>query len=126
MILDSLGLRTSESEFNKRREGLMALESLKTQQNSNVIEQLLNKVEELKNQHQEQRESLEERFKQQVQQQSQAQMKPVQTEDGRTVMKLENPVDRETKKQMNQQLSQLEERSEEVFIGLIDEIKNNL
>ena len=126
LILESLGLRSSEDEINKRKEGIMALESLKDQQNSNVIEQLLNKIEELKNQHQEQRDSLEERFKQQIEQQSQAQMKPVQTEDGRTAMKLENSVNRETKKQMDQQLSQLEERSEQVFTGLIEEIKNNL
>lgn len=126
IILESLGLRTSSDEFQKRKEGIMALESLKVQQNTNVIEQLLNKMNELKDQHQEQRESLEERFKQQIEQQSQAQMKPVQTEDGRTVMKMDNSVDRQTKQQMNQQLSQLEERSEQVFNGLVEEIKESL
>jgi hypothetical protein len=126
LILDSLGMRTTSDGFEKRKRGVMALESLKEQKNTNIIEQMLNKISELQDQYQNQKESLEERYKQRIEQQSQAQMKPDQTEDGQTVMNMGSSMDREAKQQMAQQLSQLEERSEQIHNGLIEEIKDNL
>ena len=115
MIIESFGLRTSEDDFAKRKEGILAIENLKNSDNSSIIEQVLNKLNELQQRHQSKREQMEEQFKERMEQQAEMQMKPVQTDDGRTVMKLDSGVDRESQKRMKQQLSQLEEQSEQMF-----------
>ena len=51
MILESFGLRTSKDEFGKRKEGILALENLKNNPNSSIIEQILSKINELQNRH---------------------------------------------------------------------------
>ena len=126
MIIESLGLRTSDEIFSKRKEGILAIENLKNTPNSSVIEQILDKMNEVEKRHQEKREQMEEQFKERMEQQAEMQMKPVQTEDGKTVMKLDSGVDREAQKQMKQQLSQLEEQSEQMFNSLVEDLKSNL
>ena len=126
LIIESLGLRTSDEIFSKRKEGILAIENLKNTPNSSVIEQILDKMNEVEKRHQEKREQMEEQFKERMEQQAEMQMKPVQTEDGKTVMKLDSGVDREAQKQMKQQLSQLEEQSEQMFNSLVEDLKSNL
>ncbi|MFW5786698.1 MAG: hypothetical protein ACOCV3_00365 [Halanaerobiales bacterium] len=126
LIIDSFGLRNSDEEFDRRKEGLLALESLKGRQNSSMLEQILGRLNKLRREHQQQRKSMEERFKKEMEERSQMQMKPVQTEDGRTVMKLESGVDEETRQKVQKQLSQLEERSEQMFTDLIEELKTRI
>lgn len=125
LILDSFGLRTTEKEFKKRKGAILGIESLKDKSNSSVIEQTLNRVQELQQQHQQQRERLENQLQQQTEN-SQMQMKPVQTKDGRTVMKLQSGVDQETKQKYNQAISELEGKSSNRFNMLIQEIKSKI
>ncbi|HKL75926.1 MAG TPA: hypothetical protein VJ881_07655 [Halanaerobiales bacterium] len=126
LIIESLGLRTSDEIFSKRKEGILAIENLKNSPSSSIIEQILSKLNQVENQYQQKREQMEEQFKERMEQQAEMQMKPVQTEDGQTVMKLDSGVDRETQQQMKQQLAQLEEQSEQMFNSLVEDLKNNL
>ena len=125
LILDSFGLRTTEEEFKKRKEALLGIESLKAKSNSSGIEQTLNRIQQLQSQHQQQRERLEDQLQQQTEN-SQMQMKPVQTKDGRTVMKMESGVDQETKQKFNQAISELEGKSSNKFNMLIQELKQKI
>ena len=126
LIVESLGLRTSDEIFEKRKEGLLAIENLKEDPNSSIIEQILSKLNQVENRYQQKREQMEEQFKERMEQQAEMQMKPVQTEDGKTVMKLDSGVDKKAQQQMKQQLSQLEEQSEQMFNSLVEDLKNNL
>ncbi|MFW6006346.1 MAG: hypothetical protein ACOCQ5_00040 [Halanaerobiales bacterium] len=122
LIIESFGLRTTEKDFNKRKEALLGIESLKNKSHSSRIEQTLNKINQLQQQHQQQRENLENQLQQEAEN-SQMQMKPVQTEDGRTVMKLEQGVDQETKQRYNKAISELENKSSQRFSLLIEELE---
>ncbi|MFW6269871.1 MAG: hypothetical protein ACOC4G_07290, partial [Bacillota bacterium] len=77
LIIESFGLRTTEKDFNKRKEALLGIESLKNKSHSSRIEQTLNKINQLQQQHQQQRENLENQLQQEAEN-SQMQMKPVQ------------------------------------------------
>ncbi len=125
MIVESLGLRTNEKAFSKRKEGILAIENLKEQPSSSIVEQILAKINELQSRYKDKRESMEKSFEERMEQQAEMQMKPVQTDDGRTVMKLDSGIDEESRKQMKQQLTQLEEQSEQMFNSLIEDLKDN-
>ncbi|MFW5986229.1 MAG: hypothetical protein ACOCQH_02595 [Halanaerobiales bacterium] len=124
MLIDSLGLRSEEEQFKRRKEGIMALETLKSEQDNSRLEQYLNRVQKMQKKYRDEREQLEKRIKQQVEQNSRMQMKPVQTEDGRTVMQLESGVDGETRQKFNNMISQLEENYSRQFSTLIGKIKD--
>ena len=126
MITDSLGLRTAEAEFKKRKEGILALESLKKNPRSSAIEQFLTKVRKLQKKHSLERERIEQQLEREMENNSQMQMKPVQTEDGRTVMKLEAGIDKETRDRFNKAISEMEARSSKQFGWLLENIKQNV
>ena len=123
LIADSLGLRTSSEEFKKRKKGILAIENLKKRQNSSMLEQILNQIKSLQDKYGRQREQVEEQIKQQ-QNNSEMKMKPVRTQDGRTVMKMEKGMDENKKRQFNESLTRLEKRSAELMDGLIAELKD--
>ena len=123
LIADSLGLRTTDEEFKKRKRGILAIENLKNRQNSSMLEQILNQIKSLQDKYGRQREQVEEQIKQQ-QKNSEMKMKPVRTQDGRTVMKMENGMDENKKRQFNESLTRLEKRSAEMMDGLIAELKD--
>ncbi len=123
MLIESLGLRTIPENFKRRREAILGLESLKSEQNSSMIEQLLQKAKQLQQNYESEREQLEERIKSELERNSQMQMKPVQTEDGQTVMQLESGVDNQTQKRFNKMLSDFEENYSRNFSALINKMK---
>jgi len=126
MLINSLGLRTTDEQFKKRKEGILAIEALKDEKNSSLLEQYMNNISTLINQYEQEKEKMEEQIKQRLKQNSQARMKPIQTEDGRTVMKLESGVDNETREQFNNMLAQFEERYSMKFDQYISELKRSL
>jgi len=126
MLINSLGLRTTDKQFKKRKEGILAIEALKDEKNSSLLEQYMNNISTLINQYDQEKEKMEEQIKERLKQNSQARMKPIQTEDGRTVMKLESGVDNETREQFNNMLAQFEERYNMKFNQYISELKKNL
>ncbi|MFW6238570.1 MAG: hypothetical protein ACOCZM_02300 [Bacillota bacterium] len=123
LIAESLGLRTSEREFKKRKKGILAIENLKDRQNSSMLEQILNKIRSLQEKYERDRSQMEEGIKKQ-RQNSQMKMKPVQTRDGRTVMKMETDMDEKKKKQFNESLSRLEQQSSQMMDSLLAELKD--
>ncbi len=123
MIIESLGLRSSQDEYRNRKKAILAIESLKNSQNTSGIEQTLGNVRQLQQQYNNERERLENQLQKEAEKNTEMQMKPVQTEDGRTVMKLDAGLDQETKKKYNQAISNLESQSDQRFNNLIEELK---
>lgn len=125
LMLDSIGLRTTEQQLKRRKEGILAVESLKAEQNHSFIEQYLNQISELQQKYKTERERIRSMMEEAVEN-AEMQMKPVQTEDGRTVMKMEPSLNEEQQQRFKNALSELEANSSEMLTRLLDEMKNNL
>lgn len=125
MILDSLGLRTTEDNFADRKNAILALESLKKEGQTSQIERALNKINKLQKRYSSDRDRIEQQLEQEMNN-SEMQMKQVQTDDGRTVMKMEPGMDRETQQKFKKAISQTESQYSEQFSHLIEDIKNQL
>ncbi len=126
MILESLGLRTITEEYEKRKNGLLALESLKENSQSAPLERALKRIKKIQQKHQNDREQLEKQLENHLENNSQMQMKPIQTEDGRTVMKLEAGLDKETQERFNKAISETEAKYSKQFSWFIEDIKQKL
>jgi len=126
MIIETLGLRSSQEEYRNRKKAILAIESLKSSQNTSGIEQTLGNIRQLQKQYKNERERLENQLQKEAEKNTEMQMKPVQTEDGRTVMKLDSGLDEETKKKYNQAISNLEGQSDKRFKNLMDGLKEKI
>lgn len=126
LLIDSFGLRNTEEDFKKRKEALLAIESLKEEQNSSFLEQILARLGKVIEKYQAERESMEKRLQQEAEQNSQVNMRPVQTENGQTVMKLEPSIDKQTRQRFSKMVAQLEEKSARQFSGLIEKLKQQV
>ncbi len=126
LVLESLGLRTSSEGFEKRKQAVLAIESLKEIQKSSLIEQALEQLNMLKQQYSEDREQFEEQVKDIRERNSDVKMKPVKTKDGRTVMQLQSDIDEDTMRQFSQKLTQLEKMYTDKFNQAIEALKAEL
>ncbi|MFW5991566.1 MAG: hypothetical protein ACOCQN_00030 [Halanaerobiaceae bacterium] len=125
MIVDSIGLKSTSKQLKKRKQGILALENLKGGNNTSFLEQALSQIDNLQQKYNNEREQLEKRIKNAVEN-AEMGMKPVQTQDGKTVMKLEPTLDEETKKQFKNARNKLENQSKEMLSRLLEEIKNRI
>ncbi len=125
-LVESLGLKTSEEQFKRRKEGILAIETLKEGGNSSFFEQVLNQLNTLQQQYNQELEEIQEQLKEMKEQNSGVQMRPVRTRDGRTVMQLGSDLDQEIKKQFSQRIAQLEELYNNRFKQIIDHLRQEL
>jgi len=125
MILEALGLRTNERDLEKKKEAVLALESLKNNGKSTQIERSFQKIQKLQERHTKDREKIQEQLERELNN-SEMQMKQVETEDGQQVMKMEPGLDRETQQKFQKAISQTEAQYSEQFDQFIEELKNQL
>lgn len=125
MLVDSIGLKSTSEQLKKRKEGILAVENLKGGDKTSFLEQALSQIRNLQQKYKSEREGLEERIKHAMEN-AEMGMKPVQTQDGQTVMKLEPSLDEETREQFKKARNQLETQSKEMLNRLLAEIKENL
>jgi len=124
LLIEALGLHTNDQQFKRIKEGVLAIESLKSESSSSMVEQLFDSVKELQAKYSEEREKMKKRLEDEFENNSQVQMKPVQTDDGKTVMKLEPSIDENTKKRLNDMMNNLEEQSSHMLNQLVDKLKS--
>ncbi|MDI3547460.1 MAG: hypothetical protein PWR10_1112 [Halanaerobiales bacterium] len=123
LLIDSLGLRTPEEQFKRRKEAILAIETLKEEQNSSFLEQILNQVHSLQEKYTRERKRINDLLEKEIKNNSQMRMRPVRTQDGKTVMKLESAIDEKTERRFKNSLTELEARSGEMFNRLLKELK---
>lgn len=126
MLIESLGLRNTEEQFARRKEAIQAIESLKQEQNNSVLAQFLDKIDNLQQQYKKEKEQLQAQIEQQLDQNSQMQMKPVKAKDGRTVMKLQSGVDQETRQKIKKARGQLEDNYNKRFTMLVEKLEKSI
>lgn len=126
ILIDSLGLQSSKLELEQRKKGILAVETLKIKQNSPLLEQTFAQITNLIEQYNREKENLTKQIEELMEQNSEMKMKPVQTQDGQTVMQLDSDLDDETKKSFAQEIKRLETIYNSKFKQLINTLKKEL
>jgi len=126
MMADSIRLGSSELEYRLRRDGILAIESLKEKQNTSAIETLLSSVEKLQREYGESKRAAIEELKAAVESNPQLRAIPVRTPDGRTVYQAAMSVDEAVQARVGEFLSENERRFEAALNHVIARLKGEL
>lgn len=125
-LIDSLGLGSTPEEFQQRKEGILAVETLKAKQNVPAIEQMLNSVKVLQKEYQDGKEKAEEELREAIEQNPQLRLRPMRTPDGRTVLQAAYSVDEALQARLSEFMSQHEEKYSQKFVRLIEKLKKEI
>ena len=123
-MIDSIGLGGLHEEFQKRRDGILAIETLKDQQNTSTIELILDAINRIRSEYQEGRENAEEELKAAVESNPQMRLRPVRTPDGRTALQATLSVDEAVQERLSEFMSQHEEHYGAELEQMIMKLKN--
>ncbi|MDQ7788227.1 MAG: hypothetical protein RDU01_11550 [Thermodesulfovibrionales bacterium] len=122
-LINSLGLNMIPEEFLKRKDGILAIESLKEQQRVSVMEQVLDSIAGIQKEYQEGKEEASEQLREAIESNPQMRMKPVKTPDGRMTFQAAVSVDEAVQARLSEFLTEHEERYEFSFTKLIEKLK---
>jgi len=122
-LINSLGLAGAPEEFQQRKEGILAIETLKAKQNVSAIEQTLNSVRVLQKEYHDGKDRAEEELREAIESNPQLRVRPVRTPDGRTVLQAAYSVDEAVQARLSEFMSQHEEKYSQQFARLIEKLK---
>ncbi len=125
-IAATLRLGTAPEEFQRRREGLLALEALKEKKNSSALESAMNVIDRLQKEYVQTKERAAKELRAAVEQNPQLRMRPVRTPDGRTAYQAALSVDEAVQAKMSEFLSEHDKRYELMFAQAISKLNNEL
>jgi hypothetical protein len=125
-LIDSLGLGNAQIELQRKKEGILAVETLKEKPNTAVIETGLNAIESLVKEYDQMKRNLLDDLKKQIEANPQWRMQPVKTQDGKTVMKVTASVDEAAQARFAEVLSEHDEQFRNEFVSLIADLKEAL
>jgi len=125
-LIDSLGLGSTPEEFQRRKEGILAIETLRVKQNVPAIEQTLNSVKVLQKEYQDGKDKAEEELREAIEQNPQLRLRPVRTPDGRTVLQAAYSVDEAVQARLSEFMSQHEEKYNQKFIRLLEKLNKEV
>lgn len=125
LLLESIGLQTSADELQRRKEAILAVESLRGGANSSLIERIIEEIVEVQENY---RQRLDEyrNFYEKALKNARMSLKPVRTSDGRVVMQVQRNLDGLTEEKLEKALQELEQQSNQVINRLLVELKENL
>lgn len=122
-FINSLGLNMIPEEFFKRKDGILAIESLKEQQRVSVMEQVLDSIAGIQKEYQEGKEQASAQLREAIESNPQLRMKPVKAPDGRMTFQAAVSVDEAVQARLSEFLAEHEERYEFSFTKLIEKLK---
>jgi hypothetical protein len=125
-LIDSLSFGSTPVELKKKRDGILAVETLKEGQNTSLVELNLNLMEELQKRHKAEVEQAYNSIKAEVERNPQLRMKQVQ--QGQNAMMVRLGVDEAIKQlpQWRDFVSEQEKRYSQEFAKLIEKLKREL
>ena len=125
LLLESIGLQTSADELQRRKEAILAVESLRGGANSSLIERIIEEIVEVQENY---RQRLDEyrNFYEKALKNARMSLKPVRTSDGRVVMQVQRNLDGLTEEKLEKALQELEQQSSQVINRLLAELNENL
>ncbi len=107
MLINSVGLRNQPEQINRRKEAVLALESLKEQQKTAYLEQSFDQLVGLQQQYSEQREQINDKIKSQMEKQRQQ----------------GQGLDNQAKTQLSQQVQRFQKMFNDKFNKLLESLK---
>lgn len=124
MLIESIGLRNSSEQIKRRKEAVVAVESLKESGNSTFFEKQFTQAQSLQQQYQTQKKQLDEQVKQHLEQaQSQGQgQNPLATAQNRNADS-QNGMNAQMRQQLAQKVSEFQEGYNKRFNQLIEKMK---
>jgi len=122
-LIDSLSMNSLPEQMEARQKGILAVESLKEEQNTVVIESNLKALAVIAREYEEVKAKVAADLRKHVESNPQLRMKPVRTPDGKTMMQMAVTVDEAVKAKMDEFLSEHEEQYANEFAGVIEELK---
>jgi hypothetical protein len=125
-LIESLGLGNAQIELQRKKEGILAVETLKEKPKTALIESTLNALEALMKEYDLMKKDLLDDLRRQIEANPQMRMQPVKTQDGKTVMKLTASVDETAQARFAEVLSAHEAEFSSEFAVLIEELKEAL
>jgi len=125
-LIDSLGLGNAQIELQRKKEGILAVETLKEKPKTALIASTLNTIEELVKEYDQMKKNLLDDLRKQIEANPQWRMRPVKTQDGKTVMKVAASVDEAAQARFAEALSAHDAEFSNEFSVLIDELKEAL
>ena len=125
-LVDSLGLRSTEIDFSKRAKGILAIESIKEDGNTSKLERILDQIKTVIGEYEHGRKKIAEQLQNELENNTQFRMRPVQTPDGRTVMQMDPSIDEKLQKKIQDSLASHEERCRTRFERLIIKVKSQI
>lgn len=125
-LIDSLSLGSLQEELQMRKEGILAIEALKEEPNTAVIESALHEIEELQRDYEEMREQVVEDLRKQIEMHPQLRMQPVRTPDGKTVMQMTVSVDEAVKAKLDDYFAEHQQQYDQEFSGIVRMLKEQV
>jgi hypothetical protein len=125
-LIDSLSFGSTPAELQRKRDGILAIETLKEEQNTSIVELNLNLIEDLQKRYRAEIEQAYNGIKAQVEGNPQLRVKQVQ--QGQNTMIVQLSVDEAIKQlpQWREFLSSQEKRYNQEFAKVIDKLKREL
>ncbi|MGM0548740.1 MAG: hypothetical protein ACQER0_05645 [Bacillota bacterium] len=122
MLIESIGLRNSSQQIERRKEAVIAVESLKESGKSGFFEKQFTQAQSLQQQYQTQKKQLDEQVKQHLEQAEQGQQNPLAgTSSGQS--KVQNGMNAQMKQQLAQKVSEFQESYNQRFNNLLEKMK---
>ena len=125
-LIDSFSFGSTPAELQRRREGILAIETLKEEQNTSIVELNLNMMEDLQKKHRAEVEQAYNSIRAEVERNPQLRVKQIQ--QGQSTMMVQLSVDEAIKQlpQWKDFLSNQEERYSQEFAKVMDKLKGEL
>jgi hypothetical protein len=125
-LIDSFSFGSTPAELQRRREGVLAIETLKEEQNTSVVELNLNLMEDLQKKHRAEVEQAYNSLRAEVERNPQLRVKQIQQGQGTMIVQLS--VDEAIKQlpQWKDFLSNQERRYSQEFAKVMDKLKREL
>jgi len=125
-LIDSFGLGSTPEEFKTRRDGILAIETLKETQLTPAIEQILDSIEILQREYQDRKEKMADDLRAEIERNPQMRMQPVRTPDGRTAFQATLSVDEAVQAKLSEFLTEHENVYNAEFIRIINRLKQEI
>ncbi|MFP4199313.1 MAG: hypothetical protein ACLFSO_06955 [Halanaerobium sp.] len=121
MLIESIGLRNSSEQIKRRKEAVMAVESLKESGNTSFFEKQFTQAQSLQQQYQTQKKQLDEQVKQHLEQAQGQGQNPLAAQGENA--EGQNGMNAQVRQQLAQKLSEFQESYNKRFNKLIEKMK---
>jgi len=125
-ILSSIRLGSALDDIRLRKDGILAIETLKGSRITSVIEELLISIERLQGEYDQMREHAMQELRQALERNPQMRVRPMRTPDGRTVLQATMSVDEAMEAHIAEYLKEHEERYEGMLEGIKERLRSEL